>query len=539
MMLLRTVRWPSGGRETTVGILDQKTAKPFAEDLSARIVMTPPDGIKGTAKARKVSLDPGYTAILLPPDQTTTDRATLAQAILAFVAGRPPTEGIALYRHGSGIQLFSNFQEDRSELKEALDRYKSGTSDATPLASAIAIATLVTELKDVGGSGPDVMRTLVVLAKDPKTIDTAPTDVFVTAVTPDATGLGAAAAAIDDLRKNAFYKVGVCSVEDKVAVSFKVDKMKGSLPASLPPTLPEEKGGTCSVDAIDSMKRAFTPRIELVFDDDQRAAHAVRVQATQAGTFDEVLAKSDFQTGVRLAPGQPVQTARAHLHGQSSLRCARKHYVLQLDGPARHLMPDSATDEFILISLCDDPAYVYSPTAYTLMRPDLFVPRRRFVELVIDGTTRGIYMLMEKPREEMVRDSTRVSTVMRRGYPVAGADAFDVNYPNTGDLTLPVQRYNAFKATFMGLSGAALVAALRNQMDLDQYVRFLASQSILQSGDYIDELYYIGAEQADGKGGTHERYRFMMWDAEGYSACHAGGANAWVDPDQLAYCAEA
>jgi len=30
----------------------------------------------------------------------------------------------------------------------------------------------------------------------------------------------------------------------------------------------------------------------------------------------------------------------------------------------------------------------------------------------------------------------------------------------------------------------------------------------------------------------------MAWDPEGYTACHAGGANAYVDANGMAYCAE-
>lgn len=30
----------------------------------------------------------------------------------------------------------------------------------------------------------------------------------------------------------------------------------------------------------------------------------------------------------------------------------------------------------------------------------------------------------------------------------------------------------------------------------------------------------------------------MAWDPEGYSTCHAGGVNAYPDPNQLSYCSE-
>lgn len=66
-------------------------------------------------------------------------------------------------------------------------------------------------------------------------------------------------------------------------------------------------------------------------------------------------------------------------------------------------MPDSATDEITLVSMCDDLAYVYAPTAYGLFSDDLFSLKRRFVELVVDrGKTKGIYLLLEKTKEEQI-----------------------------------------------------------------------------------------------------------------------------------------
>lgn len=539
LLLLRTARWPGGGRELTLGVVNQQTGRPFAEDLSARVLAEPPAGISMGLKVTKQSLAPGYTALLLPPSQTASERASLAQAILDFVAKRPLEERIALYRHGAAVQLFSNFLLDRTKLSEALERYKQGVDgDPSPLPSIQAVGPAVSDVQEVGGEGPDVMRTLIVLAPDPKSVYTAFTGAFVLAVPPDATGLSAASSAIDEMRVNGFYKLAACSADPKFKVKLQISSMAGELQATFPSTLPEEVGAACSLDAIDSSRRVFTPRIELVFDAEQRAAHDARIRATQSATYNEALAKSDFQTQVRLAPGQPTILATAHLHGQSSLRCVRNTYVLQLEGPARYLLPDSATDEFTLVSMCDDPAYMYAPTAMELLTEDLFPLKRRFIEFVVDGKTKGIYLLLEKTREELVSDSARVTSVMRRVYPSGGNDVFEVLYSDTGDLTAPLTRYSAWRTQIATLSGDALVTALRSQLDLDQYLRWLASESILQSGDYIDEVFYIGSEQANGKGGTNETYRVMAWDPEGFTTCHSGGVNAYMDPDGLAYCAE-
>jgi hypothetical protein len=540
LLLLRTARWPGGGRELTVGVLNGETGAPFAADLSSRIVVEPPAGLSLGAKVVRKSLPPGYTALLLPPSLGAAERASLAQAILDFVARRPAEERIALYRHGATVQLFANFLLDRTKLTEALTRYKQGVDgDPAPLPSLQAIGPVVSDVQEVGGEGPDVMRTLIVLSPDPRSVYTAFSGALVLAVPPDAAGLAAAAATLDDVRQNAFYKVAACSADPKFKARLLVRDMAGELSATLPATLPEEVGLACNLESIDSAKRVFSPRIEFVFNEVQRTAYDARIRATQSGTsYNEALARSDFEVQVRLAPGQSMILASAHLHGQSSLSCARKSYTLQLPGPARYLLPDSATDEFTLVSMCDDPAYVYAPTVFDLFNDDLFRLKRRFIELVIDGQTKGIYLLLEKTREELVRDSARVSSVMRRGYPSGGSDFFEVDYSDNGDLAAPLARFSAFRTQIAPLTGDPLVSALREQLDLDQYLRWLASESILRSGDYIDEVFFIGSEQANGKGGSNETYRIMAWDPEGFTTCHSNGANAYLDPNELSYCAE-
>ena len=428
---------------------------------------------------------------------------------------------------------------DSIKLAEALDRYQKGPdSDSNPLPLVQAIGPAASDVSEVGGAGPDVMRSLVVLAKDPKSVYIDLTNVYVIPVAPDATGLSAASGAIDDARLNAFYKVATCGSDAKFSAKLHVSNTQGDFSASFPATLPEEIGAPCNVDAIDTAKRVYTPRLELVFDDAQRAAHDARIRATQAATYDDVLARSDFETQIRLAPGQPTILATAHLHGNGSIRCERKSYTIELSGPDRYLMPDSATDEITLVSMCDDLAYVYAPTAYGLFSDDLFSLKRRFVELVVDGKTKGIYLLLEKTKEEQIRDNARVTSVMRRQYPQGANDFFEVLYPDTGDLAAPLNRFRAFAAQIAPLTGDALVSALRNQLDLDQYLRYLAYQSVLRSGDYIDEVYFTGTEQANGMGGTTETYRVMAWDPEGYTNCHSGGVNAYPDTNNMAYCAE-
>jgi hypothetical protein len=536
-LTFRSARWPAGGREFTIGVLDGKTRKPLAEDLSARINVTPKDGVTLSAAPRTLAI--GYTAILLPPAVPKPDRATLAKAIEDFAVARKG-EFIALYRHGAQVQLATDYLKDRFELTEALARWRDGTDDATPISLGNAVSSVVSDVKDIGGDGRDFMRSVVVLAGNPSVVGVLDTDAFVTGAVPTAAGLTAAGAAIDEVRAKAFYRVSACAKPEKFDATFAVTNLKGDVKATFSATLPEETAGTCDVTKIDLAKRTYTPKIEFVFNDAQRATYAARVAAANATPLDEVAAKADFPVQLRLAPGQPVLLASAHIRGNSTIRCERKSYVIQIPGPSRYLLPDAASDEYMLISMCDDRAYVYGSTAFDLFSDDMWPLKHRYVEVVLDGQTKGIYRLMEKTREGLMDHHARVSALMRRDYPIGPNDVYEVDYPQApADATAALKRWTDFETAIQPLTGAPLVAALKEKLDLDQYARYLANQTILQCGDYPDELYFLGTEQANGKGQVAETYRIAPWDPEGYSACHAGGANAWPDPWSLAYCAEA
>lgn len=539
-LVLRNARWPGGGRELTVGILNEATLKAFDDDLSSQLQLQIAGGGSARTSVKRVLLGPGYTAVLLPPSQTAAERASTSQAILRFAAGRPVGEKIALYRHGASVQIFSNFLAEPIKLAEALDRYQKGVdSDPEPMLMLQAASTVASDVHEVAGAGPDVMRSVVVLSKDPSTLFTNYEQAYVVAVTPDDAGLSAASASIEFVRQSAFYKVAACGDEAKLSALMTLSKIRGDLAVSLPATLPEEAGVSCSPESIDSRQRTFTQRFEFVFDATQKAAHDARIRAIEVSPYNDTLGTSDFQTQVRLGAGQPTILATAHIRGRSSLRCPRHSYTLKLEGSDRYLFPDSASDEYLLLSMCDDRAYLYAPSVYTLLSGDLFPSKFRFIEFVLDGQTRGIYMMLEKTREELVRDSARAKSVMRRQYPTGNLETFEVLWSDDDNLATPAARYQQFMTNISALTGDALIAALRNQLDLDQYLRYLASQSIFQSGDYIDELYLSGTEQADGKGGISETYRFMAWDPEGYTTCHGGGALAYVDANNMAYCAEA
>lgn len=77
-------------------------------------------------------------------------------------------------------------------------------------------------------------------------------------------------------------------------------------------------------------------------------------------------------------------------------------------------------------------------------------------------------------------------------------------------------------------------------MDLDRYLAWIALMTVLQNGDYVDEMTFYATETCDPANGEPRPYFTpMAWDADDiFSECHELSINAIFDPAGLLYCTE-
>jgi len=245
--------------------------------------------------------------------------------------------------------------------------------------------------------------------------------------------------------------------------------------------------------------------------------------------------KADFTTSVTLGVGLPI-TAVAHIHGQSTLSCVRKSITVELDGPRRRLMPEFASDRFILISMCQDERYFGQVFGNRLLAGlGLFPSRFKHVRLRIDGVNKGIYMLVHQAERAFRDRSLAVVNIMRRLYDIDGQPT-EVKYvSDPASIEEAVAYFESIGE--LGYSGPVetLEADLDERLQLDQYLRYVGAMSLLMNGDYIDEVFFASAIE-DGV----ERYRVGGWDTDDLlNNCHFGGNKAIDDECGVTYCTEA
>gem|GEM_PF-1335658 len=292
----------------------------------------------------------------------------------------------------------------------------------------------------------------------------------------------------------------------------------------------EESGLPCDAAAIATGLRPVPARVELLFTADERA------------TFDQYCTdkvKDDFPLHVRIGDAEPV-AAVAHLRGQTSLDCQRKSFTIDLAGSdLRVLGPGFAAEELHLISMCKDDRYFNQVTANELMDTlGVFPLHRELTELQVDGASWGVYELLQKPKDAMLETTSRLHALVRRRFDPEDKLP-DIEYPPDTTADAPVvEAYWQLVEGLGDLSGDALLAEARSRLDLDDYLTYVAFESLLSTGDYIDEIYFYGVESAR-RPEPIDWYDVHGWDMDDlFTTCHHAGQFAMPDPFGLVFCAE-
>ena len=275
------------------------------------------------------------------------------------------------------------------------------------------------------------------------------------------------------------------------------------------------------------------------------------------GTYDErIAAKKKFPLTVQFENAKHGEVyeerkAFAKFHGTSTFRdCERrKSMKINLDGGKTMKLGSAAeSDQFLLISLCYDDRYVKSWLMYSLLRhlglfEDLeFRYVRLFVETNDVRESEGLYLLVENPVVKREDVKARISAVVRRRLdPVRqtrpGLGAPDVKYPKHSEFDRAIKRneYDEIARVAKTCDDMNCYALLRKRMNIDAYITWIAFNSLVKMGDYVDEIYFYSSNenQQTPYWGLHS------WDPDdAFQKCHHGGKDAYIDRFQMLYCLE-
>lgn len=533
---VRVENWPAGGRELTLRVVPEQAA---ATLLSSNVELTNAEGAPLGFELAATALGPGYTGILLRA-ATEQERSLVAASAKQFIDSRPAEERLALFEWREQVRQMVGFTLERERLTEALAIFEAESVADTLAAAELAPRIVAEQTAIVGGSAPRVMRSAVVLSATPLSFDSAsskPESVLIeypTLTVDDASAAEVAVAAasdhIDRVAESGHVRLSLCGTVD--AQTLELRDANARLGALLvPATLPEQQAGECDPSQIGPGLRRYPERVALAFSEAERAEYDTRV-----ADHDD----SEFNLSVQFDASQEPVPAKAKLHGQTSLSCERKSYTVNLEGALeRPLLRESAINEFYLISMCLDDFYVHQVTAESLLSPlGLFGLEGNLVEVSLDGESRGVYWLLEKTREELTRDNSAVTVVLRRDTDHDDHTVWEAKGTDTPDYD--IADITAFMTSVLEASEETRAAAFGRQMNLQAYLTWLAVNSALENGDYVDELWLFGSAMVNDAGESSTWYTLESWDPDDtFKECHTGDRVAWPDPYGLAYCAEA
>jgi hypothetical protein len=557
MTIVRAVPLRSNGIEVTVRVAStqaEKTVPPNCLRISGA------NGVLEGTLVRHAETRIERTLVLALPGADEVDNARVRETVAAFVKSRPEGEQIAIYRWASALGQVVDFTARRERIHERLQ------ASLTPFGGELLRATEAEEqaaetLRKVGGASTDHLEALVVIAptRDPSPLGAERLRPFASAwliggrITEHDAGSGSfvpssgdetepasLAGRLSDLlfqrEKRGVYRLFACTATaTPAALALRVEAITttGRTSAVAPLVLDERPTslttGACDATVLGAEPDGGTRRVDLSFDETQRSVYDALVSERDT---------ADFELGVRMSPSHAVTPARAKLHGKGSLRCERKSYALDLPDKLA-LLPGARSDEFYLISLCNDDRYVRQHTANRLaLALGLWWTRFALVEVRVDDTAAGVYELVDDVSDQVRRDQARVRAVLRRGTHYASGRPDEIKWA-LGDESSAGDAFVQVTRDARARSGEELVSHLRSRMDLEQYLDFVAFNTALANGDYVDELWVASTETLDESGIPGDYYTFMGWDFDGiFSKCHQAGAHAIVDPNGLVYCAE-
>jgi hypothetical protein len=516
-----------------------------------------------TTATMSASASGALTLVLAQPGSTAEENRAITQAASLLFRSRPQGERLAFFRWGSRVEQVASFTSFRDTFADAINR-GFPVADGTTAEVSEAIAVAGAALSAVADNSHLWTRNLMVLAPHlrPADIIAGPPDVNVSWLTNDIAGseafnrievdmgsLGSAVASLsarlDEYNRQGFVTFGLCGAGRPQLGEVRVGRDGLRWPVELIAAKEEEQVGSCSPAEVASFVHHAGDVIELSVEGDAKEQHE-RLIADSARSGDgwRAAALETFGVSVKLSPQHGVSRAVAHLRGSSSLRdCApnRVSYTVDLEGGReRYLLPESAgavgSDEFYLIAMCLDRMYLNQLTAQRLMHEvGVFRPAFRLIELRVQGETNGVYILMEKVKESLVRNHSGVMSVIRRRN-----EGPEVKFPSEDDGAAAKAAADSFEDLGRGLRGLSAterLAYLAPRLDLHRYMFFVALQSLLENGDWGDEPSFF-ATQTLRDGEPAPFFTVNGWDADDLLAGCDHEDDVIEDPAGLIGCAE-
>jgi len=216
--------------------------------------------------------------------------------------------------------------------------------------------------------------------------------------------------------------------------------------------------------------------------------------------------------------------ALASIRGESSRRSEKKSLKVSLF--EEQSFGELAFDKFLLLNMLHDPGGFEMFTANRLLGEiGLFPAYQQYAMVYMNGESRGLYLLVERPEDAIRRSAPDTVSVLR-----PHRNGATLKY--SAQLSAPLLLNDRLRQLARGGGGSESIEELERVINLDKYLAWLAFNSLVENGDARDELFLY---ETRAPGQELGRLEISAWDYDDLQEAPLG-TDAMDDP--LLYACE-
>ncbi len=278
-------------------------------------------------------------------------------------------------------------------------------------------------------------------------------------------------------------------------------------------------------------KKSPALRFELTVDSDQWQLHNLEKKSFLFS------GEVGLEWSVAGATPQAQNVEKLETRGQGSLAAPRRNFGLTLSDPSDPVdFGEVKGKKLNLLSMWADEGYISSRLGLlTSAAIGLIEIKSQYVELLVNGESRGLYLLTRKPKSVM--KDTGTPAILRRNY----GGRYEVKEMAE---SLSAQEAKAITNQYLEVykqlklkSGNELFESLKQQMDIDAYMRWMAMNSLLLNGDTADEVYFYVDPEKYQAGQIY--FKISPWDFDDmFKGYHSSAINNRIfknNPNQIIF----
>lgn len=237
-------------------------------------------------------------------------------------------------------------------------------------------------------------------------------------------------------------------------------------------------------------------RIEITMDAAQREALKANEQTEVTAANIKVYAAGELKD---------EETVDVSSRGQSSLaKFPRKNLSVKVEkeenGEKKKLKVGGVKGKKLTLSASpEDLLFVKNSIGYSLLKAiGIHSLETQFAEVELNGASQGLYMVTGNQTDVLMKDQD-ADIVIRRRY----NDALEVKDAKKEISEADVAKYTAtlksVHKSIREMSGDKLIATLEKNLNLKNYLKWMAFNYIVKNGDYSDEVYFFGKKNEAGE----------------------------------------